>query len=98
MILFGWVAINEEARMQAFVQQHEGRSIERGGELYSSLCSTCHGTDGLGAVNRAPALRNPHLFGYDPLAEYNGEIVNINRISVAIDIGRRKPPGRIDKC
>ena len=34
MILVGWVAINEEARMQAFVQQHTGRSVERGAELF----------------------------------------------------------------
>ena len=33
MILVGWVAINEEARMQSFVRQHTGRSIERGAEL-----------------------------------------------------------------
>ena len=38
MILVGWVAINEEARMQSFVRQHTGRSIERGAELFASLC------------------------------------------------------------
>ena len=47
MILVGWVAINEEARMKAFVQQHTGRSVERGAELFASLCSECHGEDGL---------------------------------------------------
>ena len=40
MILIGWVSINEEARMQAFVQQHTGRSIERGAELFASLCAS----------------------------------------------------------
>ncbi|MCY4248479.1 MAG: hypothetical protein OXE95_12995, partial [Chloroflexi bacterium] len=52
MILVGWVAINEEARMQAFVRQHTGRSIERGAELYASLCSECHGEQGYGQGDR----------------------------------------------
>ena len=36
MILVGWVAINEEARMQAFVQQHTG-PVDRSaaGELFA---------------------------------------------------------------
>jgi mono/diheme cytochrome c family protein len=85
MILIGWVAINEEARMQAFVQQHTGRAIERGAELYASNCSSCHGNDGLGGVGKAPALSNPHLFGYDALSEYNDAIVAANRALVNID-------------
>jgi len=80
MILIGWVAINEEARMQAFTQQHTGRSIERGAELYAANCSTCHGTDGLGQGGRAPALNNPHFFGFDPLAEYNNLITGADRV------------------
>ena len=54
MILIGWVAINEEARMQSFVVQHTGRSIERGAELFASLCVECHGEEGLwpGAIGR----------------------------------------------
>lgn len=80
MILVGWVAINEESRMQSFVEQHTGRAIERGAELYAANCSTCHGNDGLGSGGRAPALKNPHLFGFDPLAEYNNAIVGANRV------------------
>jgi len=80
MILIGWVAINEEARMQSFVQQHTGRAIERGAELYAANCSTCHGAQGLGSGGRAPALNSPHLFGYDPLAQYNSSIIGANRI------------------
>ena len=72
MILVGWVAINEEARMQAFVRQHTGRSIERGAELFASLCSECHGEEGYGAGDRAPGLNNPHLFGYDPVGSADG--------------------------
>ena len=84
MILVGWVAINEEARMQAFVRQHTGRSIERGAELYASLCSECHGEEGFGAGDRAPGLNNPHLFGFDPVGEQTAIITTANRTLVRL--------------
>ena len=84
MILVGWVAINEEARMQAFVYQHTGRSIERGAELYASLCAECHGEAGYGALLRAPGLNNPHFFGYDPVGEQTAAITNANRTLVRL--------------
>ena len=84
MILVGWVAINEEARMQAFVRQHTGRSIERGAELYASLCSECHGEEGYGAGDRAPGLNNPHLFGFDPVGEQTATITTANRTLVRL--------------
>ena len=85
MILIGWVAINEEARMQAFVRQHTGRSIERGAELYASLCSECHGEEGLGSGDRAPGLNNPHFFGFDPVAEQTNAITNANRALIRLN-------------
>ena len=85
MILIGWVAINEEARMQAFVRQHTGRSIERGAELFASLCSECHGEEGYGADERAPGLNNPHLFGYDPVGLQTAAITNANRALVRLN-------------
>lgn len=69
MVLVGWVAINEPARMAAFEDQFEGRSVERGGKLFNQNCSTCHGVNGYGLAGRAPALNSPHLFGYDFVAE-----------------------------
>ena len=84
MILVGWVAINEEARMKAFVQQHTGRSVERGAELFASLCSECHGEEGFGAGDRAPGLNNPHLFGYDPVGLQTAAITNANRALVRL--------------
>ena len=85
MILVGWVAINEEARMQAFVRQHTGRSIERGAELFASLCSECHGEEGYGADDRAPGLNNPHLFGFDPVGLQTAAITNANRALVRLN-------------
>lgn len=74
MLLVGWVAINENARMASFERQHLARSIERGAELFAANCSTCHATDGRGIAGRAPALNSPHFFGYDYLAEANAQI------------------------
>ena len=85
MILVGWVAINEEARMQAFVQQHTGRSVERGAELFVSLCTECHGESGYGQSNRAPGLNNPHLFGFDPVGEQTAAITNSSRTLVRLN-------------
>lgn len=62
MLLIGWLAINEPARMEIFTQQWDGRSIERGAELYLNNCTTCHAIDGLGLAGYAPALKNPMLF------------------------------------
>lgn len=79
MILIGWVAINEPARMASFVEQHTGRSIERGAELFASRCSECHGADGRGVAERAPALNNPMLFGFNYFADVNDKIEPLER-------------------
>lgn len=73
MVLVGWVAINEGARMAAFDRQFAARSIERGAAMFSTYCSTCHGTNGEGIAGRAPALNNPQLFGHDFMPEVNTE-------------------------
>lgn len=79
MVLIGWVWINEPSRMAEFEEQHLGRSIERGAELFASNCSTCHGANGLGIAGRAPALNSPHLFGYSYVADINGQIGRLQR-------------------
>ncbi|MGB7338658.1 MAG: c-type cytochrome [Phototrophicaceae bacterium] len=79
MILVGWVAINEPARMAEFVEQHEGRSTERGAELFAANCSSCHGINGYGIGGRAPALNSPHFFGYNYIADVNNEIASNER-------------------
>lgn len=79
MVLVGWVAINENARMASFTRQYEARSIERGAELFAANCSSCHGTDGLGGAGVAPALNNPQLFGHDFIAEIRRELNGLNK-------------------
>jgi mono/diheme cytochrome c family protein len=79
MVLVGWVAINEPARMASFVDQQLGRSIERGGELFAANCATCHGANGLGQTGRAPALNNPQFFGFNYLDDIQSQIIPIER-------------------
>jgi len=83
MVLVGWVAINETGRMASFQQQHLARSVEKGAELFSSSCATCHGNSGEGSA-RAPGLNNPQLFGHDYLAPLDTQIAAVET--------------RIDRC
>ncbi|MDL1899840.1 cytochrome c [Anaerolineae bacterium CFX9] len=86
MVLVGWLAINEGGRMQAFERQFLARSIERGAALFSSNCTSCHGTDGRGLVGIAPALNSPLLFGHDFLGEINRERSALNTELNAADL------------
>jgi mono/diheme cytochrome c family protein len=78
MVIIGWIAINEEARMAAFANQFEGRSIERGAYQFNQNCSECHGIDGRGLTGIAPGLNSPHLFGRDFLGAVNRETELLN--------------------
>jgi mono/diheme cytochrome c family protein len=85
MVLIGWVAINEQGRMQAFERQHLGRSIERGAELFAANCSECHGTQGYGIVGRAPALNNPSLFGHNFFARIDNQVEQLESARAEIE-------------
>lgn len=87
MVLVGWVAINENARMASFTRQYEARSIERGAELFAASCSTCHGTDGRGS-GRAPGLNNPQFFGHDFIENTRKELDTLNK--QLTDLGTEK--------
>jgi mono/diheme cytochrome c family protein len=54
------LGIMEESRMQAQTGNWEGRSIEKGAEIYANNCYTCHGFNGEGATG--PALNSRHFF------------------------------------
>ncbi len=84
MILVGWVAINENARMASFERQFQARSAQVGAELFAANCSTCHGADGRGIAGRGPGLNNPHLFGFDFFAEIDRQVISLNEESALL--------------
>lgn len=47
MIILGFAALREPARLQEFTAASQARSIETGAELFTSNCSTCHGENGM---------------------------------------------------
>jgi mono/diheme cytochrome c family protein len=87
LLMVGWVALNEDARMTEFTAQYAGRSTERGATLFESNCSACHGRFGQGS-GRAPALNNPRLFNGERLAEMNWVGGLSDYIENAIGAGR----------
>lgn len=52
----------EEPRMAAQAANWEGRSIEKGADLFANNCANCHGADGRGLPNVAPALHSKYFF------------------------------------
>ncbi|MFT5100890.1 MAG: cytochrome c, partial [Planctomycetaceae bacterium] len=46
MIIFGYAALREPARMETFENAFEGRRIEFGGTIFHNNCATCHADDG----------------------------------------------------
>jgi len=55
MMLFGYAALREPARLERFAAADLARNVEKGAEIYFNNCSTCHGNDGdaLECVNAA---------------------------------------------
>ena len=52
--------IMEPARMAAQASNWEGRSIEKGADIWANNCYTCHGDHGQGGAG--PALNSKHFF------------------------------------
>lgn len=50
MMIMGFAALREPARLEEFSLAFEGRSIESGARIYDGNCSTCHGVNGRGEV------------------------------------------------
>jgi mono/diheme cytochrome c family protein len=50
MIIFGYAALREPARLERWAAASIAHEIEKGGDLYHSNCASCHGEDGDAAV------------------------------------------------
>lgn len=62
LVLFGFQYYIEEPRMKAQADSWNGRSIEKGAEIFANNCTTCHGLDGKGLPGVAPALHSRYFF------------------------------------
>ncbi|RIK41971.1 MAG: hypothetical protein DCC55_10180 [Chloroflexi bacterium] len=54
--------IVEEPRMAAQTANWDGRSTEKGAEIFANNCASCHGADGKGLPGVAPALHSKYFF------------------------------------
>ncbi len=52
----------EYPRMAAQTGNWDGRSIEKGAEIFANNCASCHGGDGKGLPGVAPALNSRYFF------------------------------------
>ncbi|HVO42424.1 MAG TPA: c-type cytochrome [Aggregatilineales bacterium] len=79
VLLVGWIAISEPARMQVFTQTYHARSVENGATIFINNCATCHGADGKGQAGVAPAIDNPMLFlSENPAAVAKSKLDDLN--------------------
>lgn len=60
MVVILFVLMLEPARMEAQTGNWNGRSVEKGAEIYANNCATCHGLDGHGGAG--PALNSHYFF------------------------------------
>lgn len=61
LLLIG-IGVIEEPRMAAQTASWNGRSIEKGADIFANNCASCHGTDGKGLPTVAPALNSAYFF------------------------------------
>jgi mono/diheme cytochrome c family protein len=86
LLLVGWVAVNEPARMEVFTLQYQGRSIENGASIFLNNCASCHGVDGKGS-GKGPALNNPMLFLRDnPAKVANRQVTEVTQKQGALAV------------
>lgn len=57
-----FLGVIEERRMEAQTANWDGRSIEKGADIYANNCANCHGPDGKGLPGVAPALHSKYFF------------------------------------
>jgi mono/diheme cytochrome c family protein len=76
------LAYAEAPRMAAQAGNWDGRSIEKGAEIFANNCATCHGPNGQGAAG--PALNSKHFFT-ERLHEvgFGGTLKNYVELTVA---------------
>ena len=101
MIIFGFAALLEPARMERTTLAFAGRNVESGADIFQSACATCHGVNGdaqscvdgagetIACVGRP--LNHPDLLCGDPskrMTDLNWQNTKRNLIFTTIAAGR----------
>jgi mono/diheme cytochrome c family protein len=60
MIIFGFAALQEPARLARFDAARIGRSVESGASLYEANCVNCHGADARGSLGSREGCVDPN--------------------------------------
>jgi mono/diheme cytochrome c family protein len=55
MIIFGYAALREPARLERYTEAEVARSIETGAHLFNQNCANCHGENGLALECKDPS-------------------------------------------
>jgi len=89
--VFGYLAVGEQTRMQAFTEAFDARQIETGATLFETHCRTCHGPQGTGIIGVAPAINAPDLFNGERLAAVGFSGTLTDYLDGVISAGRPVP-------
>ncbi|KAA3665059.1 MAG: hypothetical protein DWQ04_02515, partial [Chloroflexi bacterium] len=73
MIIFGYAALREPARLEHFTGAAVGRSVETGAELYVNNCANCHGEEGKAETCKDPG--NGEIIGCQGIPLNNKALV-----------------------
>lgn len=88
LAIIAFVGFTEEGRMEAQTDNWDARSIEKGAALFANNCASCHGADGRGLPNVAPALNSRYFFSDD--VTIDGETIPAGRLTDVGWAGSRK--------
>lgn len=72
-----FVSLAQESGTPNITEQPTPQSNTRGAVIYREHCAQCHGENGYGIKSVAPAIRNPFLFGFEPITN---QTIRLNEI------------------
>lgn len=68
-------------------------NLSLGEEIYTYGCAGCHGDEGYGVPSIAPAIRNPLLYGIEPITS---QTIRLNEIDLYLNTQLRREKGGLE--